>query len=176
MNIAVFCSSSNKVDEKYKSTAYQLGEWLAENGHTLIYGGATGGLMDSVSEGAFSKGGKIIGVIADAIIQMNRQTVLPVQLIKTSSMSQRKNEMRHIADMFIVLPGSYGTMDEMFDVIASGTVGEHKKRLIILNQDGFYNALIKQFDCCKSKRFIPNEEKYAPEIVNNIYQCFELIK
>ena len=61
MNIAVYCSSSNHIAEHYKQSAYQLGEWMAENGHTLIFGGATGGLMSSISEGVSSKKGKIIG-------------------------------------------------------------------------------------------------------------------
>jgi len=175
MNIAVFCSSSNHIADRYKQAAFKLGELIAESENTLVYGGATGGLMDSVSEGAHAKNGKIIGVIAQAIIKMNRQSSLPTQLITVESMSERKAEMKALADIFIVLPGSYGTLDEMLDIIASGIVGEHKKPLIIVNQDGFYDSLLNQINFMRSELFIPAEERYKPIIVQDINDCLELI-
>lgn len=175
MNIAVFCSSSNHIADRYKQAAVRLGELIAESGNTLVYGGATGGLMDSVAEGAHTKNGKIIGVIAQAIIKMNRQSSLPTQLITVESMSERKAEMKALTDIFVVLPGSYGTLDEMLDIIASGIVGEHKKPLIIVNQDGFYNPFLNQIDFMRSELFIPAEERYKPIIVQDINHCLELI-
>ena len=103
MNIAVYCSSSNHIAEHYKQSAFQLGEMIAESGDTLVYGGATGGLMDSVAEGAKSKNGEIIGVIAQAIIKMNRQSTLPTQLITVETLSQRKDLMKALADHFLLL-------------------------------------------------------------------------
>src|ERR1035437_5453077 len=150
MNIAVFCSSSNHIADQYREVAFQLGEFIAENGNTLVYGGATGGLMDSVAEGVHSKNGKIIGVIPNAVIKMNRQSSLPTQLITVETMSERKAEMKAFSEVFIVLPGSYGTLDEMLDIIASGVVGEHKKPLIILNQNGFYDLFLNQIDFMRS--------------------------
>jgi cytokinin riboside 5'-monophosphate phosphoribohydrolase len=176
MNIAVFCSSSNHIANKYKIEAYRLGEMIAESGNTLVYGGATGGLMDSVSEGAQSKNGQIIGIIPQAVINMNRQSSLPTQLIKVETMSERKEQMKFISDVFIVLPGSYGTLDEMLDIIASGIVGEHKKPLIIVNQDGFYDSFLTQLNYMRSEAFIPVVEKYKPLVAQNINHCLELIK
>lgn len=175
MNIAVFCSSSNHIAGKYKHAALQLGELIAQSGNTLVFGGATGGLMDSVAEGAHSKNGQIIGVIPQAVINMNRQSSLSTQLICVETMSERKAEMKKIADVFVVLPGSYGTLDEMLDIVASGIVGEHKKPLILINQDGFYDSFLNQIDFMRSEQFIPVEEKYKPVIVSDIYQCMELI-
>jgi uncharacterized protein (TIGR00730 family) len=175
MNIAVFCSSSNRVADRYKKAAFQLGEFIAESGNKLVYGGATGGLMDSVANGAQSKNGQIIGVIALAIIKMNRQSALPTELIAVESLSERKVKMKMISDLFVVLPGSYGTLDEMFDIIASGVVGEHKKPLIIVSYDGFYTQFINQINFMRSELFIPQEEKYKPLIVQDIHQCMELI-
>lgn len=176
MKIAVFCSSSNHIADKYKKVAFQLGEFIAESGNTLVYGGATGGLMDSVAEGAHSKNGEIIGVIPNAVIKMNRQSSLPTNLITVQTMSERKAEMKAYSDLFIVLPGSYGTLDEMLDIVASGVVGEHKKPLIILNQNGFYDLFLSQIDLMRTESFIPLEEKYKPIIVSDINQCIELIK
>jgi len=175
MNIAVFCSSSNNIASHYKQAAFQLGELIAGSGNTLVYGGATGGLMDAVAEGVHSKSGKIIGVIAQSIIKMNRKSTLPTELIIVEDLSDRKVQMKTISDLFIVLPGSYGTLDEMFDIIASGVVGEHKKPLILLNYNGFYNQLIQQIDYMRSDMFIPIEEKYKPLIANHIEHCMELI-
>jgi len=176
MNICVFCSSSNNIAGHYKQAAFQLGELIAESGNTLVYGGATGGLMDAVAEGAQTKNGKIIGVIAQAIIKMKRKSDLPTELILVETMSERKALMKTMSDSFVVLPGSYGTLDEMLDIIASGIVGEHKKPLILVNQDGFYNQFIQQTDYMRSEMFIPTDEKYKPFIVNDVHQCMELIK
>jgi len=176
MNIAVFCSSSNSISDHYKKEGFRLGQLIAENGFTLVYGGATGGLMDAVSEGAHSKNGHIIGVIPHAVIKMNRQSSLPKQLITVETMSERKAQMKAFSDVFIILPGSYGTLDEMLDIVASGIVGEHKKPLIIVNQDGFYNQFLSQIDLMRRELFIPVEEKYKPLVCTNINECMELIK
>jgi uncharacterized protein (TIGR00730 family) len=176
MNIAVFCSSSNAIAERYKQAAFCLGVLIAESGDTLVYGGATGGLMDSVSEGTLSKNGRITGVIPLAIVRMNRQSPLPTELITVETMNDRKAKIKELSDVFVVLPGSYGTLDEMLDIVASGIVGEHKKNLIIVNQDGFYNRFLSQIDFMRSESFIPVAESYKPLIVNNIYECWELIR
>lgn len=175
MNIAVFCSSSNHIADHYKQSAFQLGVQIAQNGNTLIYGGATGGLMDAIAEGAKSANGKIIGVIANAIVKMKRQSNLPTELIVVETMSDRKIEMKNRSDVFIVLPGSYGTMDEMLDIIASGIVGEHKKPLVIVNNNGFYDHLLKQIEYMRTEHFMPSSESYKPIIATNFLHCNEII-
>lgn len=174
MNIAVYCSSSNHIPENYLKTGYEIGKWLADNKYTLVFGGATGGLMSTVSEGAGSAMGEIIGIIPTAVINMNRQSPLCTQLITVDTMSDRKAQMKELADIFIVLPGSYGTLDEMFDVTASAIVGEHKKPLIVLNVNGFYDELILLIDKMRKEKFIPVEH-YSPYYVNSIHECFALI-
>ncbi len=175
MNIAVFCSSSNHIAEHYKQAAVHLGEQIAEGGNTLVFGGATGGLMDSVAQGATNKNGVIIGVIAQAIIRMKRQSILSTELVIVETMSQRKEKIKSLADVFVVLAGSYGTLDEMLDIIASGTVGEHKKPIIIVNENGFYNNFLAQIDFMRLEKFIPVEESYKPLIASNINHCIEII-
>lgn len=175
MNIAVFCSSSNHIADHYKKAAFLLGEKIAESGNTLVFGGATGGLMDSVAQGATNKNGTIIGVIANAIVRMKRQSILSSELVLVETMSQRKEKMKTLADVFIVLAGSYGTLDEMLDIIASGIVGEHKKPLILVNENGFYNNFLAQINYMRSEKFIPTEENYKPLIANDINHCIEII-
>jgi cytokinin riboside 5'-monophosphate phosphoribohydrolase len=176
MNIAVFCSSSNSISDHYKQAAFHLGELIAESQNKLVYGGATGGLMDAVANGTKSKNGEIIGVISQAIIKMNRQSTLPTELITVETLSDRKMKMKTLTDVFVVLPGSYGTLDEMLDIVASGVVGEHKKPLIIVNQDGFYDQFLNQINLMRNEMFIPAEEKYKPIIAQDIHHCMELIK
>jgi uncharacterized protein (TIGR00730 family) len=175
MNIAVYCSSSNHIAENYISSAFLLGEWIAESKNVLVFGGATGGLMDAVSQGVFSKKGEIIGVIPQAVIRMNRQSSLCTKLIEVQTMSERKEEMKKLADVFVVLPGSYGTLDEMFDVIASAVVGEHKKPLILVNENHFYSDLLAQTERMRMEMFIP-VENYIPIVVDSITSCIDYLK
>ncbi len=175
MNIAVFCSSSNHINIKFLQAGFRLGVAIAQSGHTLVYGGATGGLMDSVSEGAFSINGKVIGIISQAIIRMNRESLLPVKLIKVETLNERKSLMNNFADAFVVLPGSYGTLDEMLNVVASGIVGEHSKPLILVNMDGFYNYFLQQIELMRRELFIPSQERYKISVVQDIEQCIEMI-
>ena len=173
--VCVFCSSSNKIADEYKQSAFRLGELIAESGNTLVYGGATGGLMTAVAEGASLKKGEIIGVIAEPIIKMNRQSDLPTQLISVKEMSERKQKMKEIADFFVVLPGGYGTLDEMFDVVASGTVGEHRKPLFLVNENDFFKHFLQGIELMKSEKCIPEQESYKINIVQNITDCIEQI-
>lgn len=174
MNIAVYCSSSNHIAERYLEAGRKLGEWIAENGHTLVFGGATGGIMTSVSEGAFSRKGHIVGIIPQAVISMNRQSKCCSDLILVDTMNERKVQMKELSDIFVVLPGSYGTLDELFDVAASAIVGEHKKQVIIVNENGFYDSLLTLIDRMLEEKFIPIE-KYKPTIVANTEGCIDAL-
>jgi len=174
MNIAVYCSSSNHIAQRYLDTAFELGVWIAKNGHTLVFGGATGGSMSAVSEGTSSVNGQIIGVIPEAVVRMGRENPLCTELVAVETMGERKELMKQRSDVFVVLPGSYGTLDELFDVLASGIVGEHKKPVIIVNENGFYDDLMKQTDRMRAEMFIP-VEYFKPLIANNLEECIQLI-
>lgn len=174
MNIAVYCSSSNHIAQSYLDTAFALGSWIAKNGHCLVFGGATGGSMSALSEGAASRKGQIVGVIPEAVERMGRVNTLCTELVAVKSMSDRKELMKQRADVFVALPGSYGTLDELFDVVASGVVGEHKKTVIILNENGFYNDLLAQIDRMRHEMFIP-VEYFKPLIASDLNECFTFI-
>jgi hypothetical protein len=152
-----------------------LGKWLAEHGYTLVYGGATGGLMSRVSNAAREAGGEVVGVVPQRIIRSGRLAHNCTKIYKVASMSRRKQKMREIADCFVCLPGSYGTLDEMFDVIASGTVGEHHKPIIILNYKGFYEGLRIEAAHMRELRFLPQHEAYSPIYVSTLDELFEIL-
>ena len=176
MKVAVYCSAKDVIPAAYLALGDELGAWIAAQGHTLVYGGATGGLMTRVSNAAKAAGGKVIGVIPRRIIEAKRMADNCDSLYVVTNMSARKQLMRTVADCFVCLPGSYGTLDEMMDVIASGTVQEHKKPIFILNYERFYDGLKQQVEHMRSLCFLPKVEQYAPRFVDTIDELVECIK
>lgn len=175
MKIAVYCSAKDQIAEEYLELGDQLGNWIGEQGHTLVYGGATGGLMTRVSNAAKAAGGEVLGVIPQRIIAANRQATNCDSLYLVTSMNDRKEQMKRLADCFVCLPGSYGTLDEMMDVIASGTVGEHRKPIYVLNYNGFYQPLIELADRMRELSFLPQQESYKPQYINTLEELFEIL-
>lgn len=176
MKIAVYCSAKDCIPEEYLALGDALGKWIAQAGHTLVYGGATGGLMTRVSNAAKAAGARVEGVIPPRIIAAKRQADNCDELHMVDNMSQRKQKMREIADCFVCLPGSYGTMDEMMDVVASGTVGEHRKPVFVLNYKGFYEGLKQQAQHMRDLNFLPKVEQYAPQFVDTMDKLVRALK
>lgn len=175
MTIAVYCSAKDIIPEEYLALGDEVGKWIAEHGHRLVYGGATGGLMTRTSDAVKRAGGYVIGVIPERIKHARRESPNCDEIHHVQVMSERKQMMRELADCFICLPGSYGTLDEMFDVIASGTVGEHRKPCFILNYKGFYQGLKDEVEHMRSLLFLPREEQYKPQFVDTIEELFTCI-
>ena len=173
MKVAVYCSAKDRIPEEYLALGDVLGKWIAEAGHTLVYGGATGGLMTRVSNAAKACGGTVEGVIPQRIIQAKRMADNCDVLYTVANMCERKQRMKDLADCFVCLPGSYGTLDEMMDVVASGTVDEHHKPCFVLNYKGFYAGLKSQVEYMRQLAFLPQEEQYAPLFVDTIEQLID---
>lgn len=173
MKVAVYCSAKDRIPEEYLALGDVLGKWIAEAGHTLVYGGATGGLMTRVSNAAKACGGTVEGVIPQRIIQAKRMADNCDVLYTVANMCERKQRMKDMADCFVCLPGSYGTLDEMMDVVASGTVDEHHKPCFVLNYKGFYAGLKSQVEYMRQLAFLPQEEQYAPQFVDTIEQLID---
>ncbi len=175
MNIAVYCSAKNSIPEEFKDLGRKLGTWIADNNHILIYGGATGGLMTSVSDAARKAGGYVIGVVPPSIIAAGRKADNCNELFRVRSMSERKQAMRDMSDIIVCLPGSYGTLDEMMDATSSAIVGEHRKPTFVLNYNGFYEPLKQQIALMQSLQFIPEQESYKPIFVDSLEELYENI-
>ena len=175
MRIAVYCSAKDAIPEEYLMLGDALGRWLGENGHTLIYGGATGGLMSRTSDAAKQAGAHVIGVIPPRIKAAGRLATNCDYLIEVNNMSERKQRMRDEADIIVCLPGSYGTLDEMMDTTSSAIVGEHKKPVFVLNYKGFYEPLKRQIELMKSLQFIPQDEHYRPIFVDTLEELYKEI-
>ena len=173
MKVAVYCSAKDRISEEYLALGDRLGKWIAEAGHTLVYGGATGGLMTRVSNATKAAGGIVEGVIPQRIIQAKRMADNCDTLYVVNNMCERKQKMKELADCFVCLPGSYGTLDEMMDVVASGTVDEHRKPCFVLNYKRFYMGLQMQIEYMRMEAFLPQEEQYAPVFVQTIEELID---
>lgn len=172
MRIAVYCSAKDAIPEEYLRLGDALGQWIGENGHALVYGGATGGLMSRTSDAAKRAGAHVIGVIPPRIKAAGRLATNCDYLIEVNNMSERKQRMRDEADSIICLPGSYGTLDEMMDATSSAIVGEHHKPVYVLNYKGFYEPLKQQIALMQSLQFIPQEEHYKPIFVDTLEDLY----
>ena len=172
MRIAVYCSAKNAIPEEFLSLGDALGKWIGENGHTLIYGGATGGLMSRTSDAAHQAGAHVIGVIPPRIKAAGRLATNCDYLIEVQNMSERKQRMRDEADVIVCLPGSYGTLDEMMDATSSAIVGEHHKPTYVLNYKGFYEPLKQQIRVMQDLHFIPAQQHYEPVFVDSLDELY----
>lgn len=147
-SIALFCGSAEGNDPKYVHIAQDFGKKCAEKGLSMYYGGASLGLMKAAAHASRDHGGRIIGITPsffsdDTVVDRSVN-----ELYLVDSMSERKQLLERSADAFVILPGSYGTMDEFFEVITDAQLGLHHKPIAILNAFGYYDhliALIKHF-------------------------------
>lgn len=142
-SICVFCASSLGNNPIYAQTAYELGKILAENQIDLIYGGAQVGLMGKVAEGTLSNKGKVIGIIPEFLKTKEIAHASLTELITVKTMHERKALMHDKSDAFIALPGGFGTMEELFEILTWAQLSLHQKPIGILNVNGFYDPLIQ---------------------------------
>ena len=141
MNICVFGASSPEIGTSYLRAARELGELISKNGHTLVFGGGAAGVMGDTARGAESAGGHIIGVVPRFINADGVSFPGCDELIMTDTMRERKAEMEKLSDAFIVCPGGIGTFEELFEMLSLKQLERHGKAIVILNTDGYYDAL-----------------------------------
>ena len=153
MRICVYCSSSNDVDRVYFEAARRLGSLLAARGDTLIYGGANVGLMGTLARAVSAGGGKVTGVIPE-VLRAKRITYEEAdRLIVTRTMHDRKATMARYGDAFIALPGGFGTLEELTEILTQRQLQIHDKPLVLLNVREFYKPLIALFEHFYRERF-----------------------
>lgn len=141
MNICVFGASSPEIGVPYLEAARELGVLIAKDGHTLVFGGGASGVMGESARGAKSAGGRIVGVVPRFINADGVSYPECDELITTETMRERKAEMERLADAFIVCPGGIGTFEELFEMLSLKQLERHRKAIVILNTDGYYNGL-----------------------------------
>ncbi|CAN4113977.1 unnamed protein product [Withania somnifera] len=152
--ICVFCGSSSGRKLSYQEAATELGKQLVEKGIDLVYGGGSVGLMGLVSQAVHDGGRHVLGVIPRTLMprEITGETIGEVKAV--SGMHQRKAEMARQADAFIALPGGYGTLEELLEVITWAQLGIHRKPVGLLNVEGYYNSLLSFLDKAVDEGFI----------------------
>jgi len=153
-SIALFCGASSGNDVKYSELAADFGAECARRGLTLYYGGARVGLMQAAAQGALNLGGTVIGVtptfFSKDVVQADNIT----WLIHVGSMGERKQFLEKNADCFVALPGAFGTMDELFELLTDAELGLHHKPVAILNTFGFFDHVIAQINHFHDEGFL----------------------
>ena len=150
-NVAVFCASADGAKQQYRAQAEELGRALAARGLGLVYGGAKVGLMQAVADAALGAGGRVIGVIPEVLVDKEVAHQGLTELHVTTTMHTRKALIGERSDAFVVLPGGYGTFEEMFEVLAWQTLRLHAKPVILLNTAGFYDRMLEFLDVCDAE-------------------------
>lgn len=152
--LCVFCGSSLGTEPRFTDTARQLGIAMVQRGLALVYGGGNIGLMGIIAETVLKEGGEVIGVIPEALVdrELAFHKITDLRIVKT--MHERKALMSDLCDGFVALPGGFGTLEEICEMITWAQLGIHNKPCGLLNTQGFFNSLLAFFDHQVQQGFI----------------------
>ena len=195
MKICVFCSANQQIDPEFFTMTEELGAWAAKNGHSIVYGGVNQGLMECLGKATKEAGGRTIGIIPMIVEKSGRmsdyvdiESIIPMIVEKSGRMSDyvdieipcdnltdRKQLMMDQSDVFIALPGGIGTIDEVFTVAASATIGYHDKLVILYNMKDYWNPLIAMLDELQSKGMIRGNWRDYIKTADSIEEISRLI-
>lgn len=175
-NITVFCGSSFGTDEIFREQAELLGKTLAKQNIGLVYGGANVGLMGAVADGALSENGTVIGVLPNFLRSKEIAHLGLTELIVVESMHERKTKMNDLCDGVIALPGGFGTLEELFEMLTWAQLGLHKKPIAILNTNGFYDSLIQLTETMVEKGLLKEVNQKMLLVSDNIPDLLEKMR
>ena len=164
------------MDAVYYDEAARLGRWMGEHGKTLVCGGANCGLMETLAKAVREAGGHVLGVIPQILLERNRVSTYLSDRILTRDLNERKDVLVSQSDIILAIPGSVGTLDEVFTVMAANTIGIHNKKILFWNIDGFWDDLFVMFEGL-SKRKVVN--KPWPEVMlkaNTFEEVIDLLE
>ena len=174
-NIAVFCASANGALPIYRQVAEELGAALATRNIGLIYGGAKVGLMQAVAESCLAAGGYVTGVIPHVLVDLEVAHHGVSQLHVVDTMHTRKALMGEKADAFLVLPGGFGTLEEMFEVLAWQTLKLHSKPTALLNVNGFFDQLLAFLDHAVTQGILKQKNRDNLLVASTVEEAFSKI-
>jgi uncharacterized protein (TIGR00730 family) len=166
-SLAVFCGSKNGSNPLFIQHAVELGKLLAENNITLIYGGANIGIMGAIADSAMNNGGRVVGIIPKVLVDWERKHEEITELIITGDMHDRKKIIYERSDAVLVLPGGFGTLDELFETITWNQLSIHDKQIFILNSGGFYTHLIHHIQQMEDELFLYETAKKRITILDD---------
>jgi uncharacterized protein (TIGR00730 family) len=166
--VCVYCGSSPGSDPDFVAAATRLGQILAEHGVGLVYGGGSHGLMGAVARSVHDNGGDISGIIPEFLKSKEQLFAEANDIVVTRDMHERKRIMFERADAFVALPGGIGTLEELVEQLTWAQLGRHKKPIVVVNINGFWNGLIEVFDHMYRLGFIRNGGLFGYKVVASV--------
>ena len=174
-SLCVYCASSDRVDPKYFAVAAALGEAMAQREWGLIYGGGKTGLMGTVARAVKAGGGRVVGVIPEFMKARELAFTEADELISVITMRERKLLMETRADAFLALPGGWGTLEELLEILTLAHLETLQKPIIILNQEGYYDDLLRLFDRIVAEKFMHATIRGKYAIAHTVEEIFPLL-
>jgi len=175
MRVCVNCGSKPGFRPEYEDAARSTGEFLADSGIGLVYGGGAAGLMGTVARSCLAKGGSVIGVIPEKIYpRVSHFELNELHVVKT--MHERKQKMSELSDAFLALPGGYGTFEEIFEAVAWLQLGYHSKPCGIFNVEGYYDPLSAFLENCREEGFLKSEHLDLLIVSDDLEEIFTLFR
>ena len=174
--IGIFCSASEVIDPIYFEKTRELGEWMGQNRKTLVYGGANLGLMECVAKSAKENGAFIMGVVPTKLEERGAVSDLLDVTFRVDDLSERKDTMLRESDVLVALPGGVGTLDEVFHVVASASIGYHHKKVIFYNVNDFWKDLLDFLDSMKGSGFARRPLENFYQVANTWEELIDLLQ
>jgi uncharacterized protein (TIGR00730 family) len=174
-SLLVYCGSNIGLNPIYKETAIALGKKMVERGIRLIYGGGSLGLMGTIANTVMENGGEVVGIIPSFLDKMEVGHPNLTEIHVVESMHERKALMEQMCDSVITLPGGYGSMDELFEILSWSQLGLHNKPVGLLNINGFYDPLVAQLDLMVREGFLKQPNREIIQVSDSIAEIFELM-
>lgn len=176
MNISVYCGASLGNKEVYIEAAKALGKWIADNGHTLVYGGGNVGLMGIIADEVLENNGEVIGIIPSFLVDRELSHPNLTRLEIVNSMSERKNKMIELGNCYIALPGGPGTLEEISEVISWARIGQHQNPCILFNVEGYYDKLKDFYNDMVMSEFLTEADQKAMLFTDSFIDMEQYIK
>lgn len=171
-NIGIFCSASSELETICYEEVEKFGKWIGENKKTLVYGGSKCGLMETIASAVHSNGGEVIGVIPKKFLDHSLASEHISKLIISEDLNDRKRIMYDNSDVIVILPGGIGTLDELFTILATNSLGFTHKKIILWNINDYWSSLIALLNDLHIKKTI---KKDVTQIFKCVYSFNELI-
>jgi uncharacterized protein (TIGR00730 family) len=173
--LCVYCSSSDRLDPKYAAAAQELGREMVPRGWGLVYGGGKTGLMGAVARAVKESGGRVVGVIPEFMKARELAYDEADELVTVVTMRERKLLMETRADAFVTLPGGFGTLEEIMEILTLRQLDVVKKPCVFFNQDGFYDDLLRLFERMLREKFFKPSNMDLFRVATTIPEVFTQI-
>lgn len=175
-NVAVFCSSSNALDNRFYNFSEVFARQLAIEGYNLVYGGANVGMMKRIADTVREGGGKVIGVIPEEFARRGLTEQEADKIYVVPDMHERKKKIIELSDAFVALPGGFGTLDELLEVIVLKQLSFITGPIVVLNFDGFFDHILEQFDVIYDNNFAKPQLRDMYYVASCVDEVFDYIR